>query len=60
VWVEDLGSTNGTYVDGVPVRKDQRRRMKVGSELRLGIKNLQVLYRYTEDVAVQPPEEASA
>jgi len=34
--VEDLGSTNGTYVDGVQVRKGERKELADGSEIKFG------------------------
>ncbi len=34
VWVEDIGSTNGTYVNGV--RLDEPRRLKPGDVVRIG------------------------
>jgi hypothetical protein len=34
VWVEDVGSTNGTYVNGV--RLEQPRRLKSGDVIRIG------------------------
>ena len=34
VWVEDIGSTNGTYVNGV--RLDGPRRLKLGDVVRIG------------------------
>ncbi|HKP55759.1 MAG TPA: sigma-54 dependent transcriptional regulator [Polyangiales bacterium] len=40
IWVRDLGSRNGTYVDGVPV---QRAVLRHGSTLRLGRSDLRVL-----------------
>ena len=34
VWVEDVGSTNGTYVNGV--RLDAPRRLRAGDVIRIG------------------------
>ncbi len=34
--IEDLGSTNGTFVDGVKLEKGNPRRLQDGSELKLG------------------------
>ena len=34
VWVQDLGSTNGTFVNGV--RVEQRRRLEPGDVVRVG------------------------
>jgi pSer/pThr/pTyr-binding forkhead associated (FHA) protein len=34
VWVEDLGSTNGTYVNGA--RIDRRTLVRAGDALRIG------------------------
>ena len=34
VWVEDIGSTNGTYVNGV--RLESPRRLKPGDVVRIG------------------------
>ena len=36
VWLEDLNSTNGTYVDGTRIEADHRRRLTSSSELSLG------------------------
>lgn len=35
-WVRDLGSTNGTYVDGVKVPADKQRPLRPGSVLMMG------------------------
>ncbi len=36
-WIEDLGSTNGTYVNGRPVPPKTRARLRDGDQLRLGL-----------------------
>jgi pSer/pThr/pTyr-binding forkhead associated (FHA) protein len=38
--VTDLGSTNGTYVDGFPLRKGNRFRVYNGGVVRLGAENV--------------------
>ena len=40
LYVTDLGSTNGTYVDGQEMRKNNRYRVFNGSSLRLGAENV--------------------
>lgn len=40
LYVTDLGSTNGTYVDGQEMRKNNRYRVFNGSTLRLGAENV--------------------
>ena len=48
--VEDLGSTNGTWLDGAPLRPGERRPLAPGAELRLG----GVRLRYDGPVAAAP------
>jgi len=39
LFIQDLGSTNGTYVEGFEVRKDRKFRIFNGAEIRLGAEN---------------------
>lgn len=42
ILIQDLGSSNGTYINGDPVSEDDPKRLRDGDELRLGYLNLQV------------------
>ena len=50
IWVEDLQSTNGTFVDNVRLEGKQSRRLKPGQRLRLGVKGFKVVFEYVERV----------
>jgi len=50
-WVEDLGSTNGTFVDGQQIAKGERVELASGAELKLGSIVL------TLDLPAAKPEE---
>ena len=39
LYIQDLGSTNGTYVEGFEVRKDKKFRIFNGAEVRFGAEN---------------------
>ncbi len=59
--ITDVGSSNGTFVNGVPV---QRRDLQHGDQVRLGVSTFLVLLQRDEDPAMPPPvqvdEELSA
>jgi len=59
-WVEDLGSTNGTFVNGVPLAKGERLEISTGSEVKFGSDTLSlVLPGASKDAAeiTESPED---
>jgi hypothetical protein len=56
LWLEDLGSTNGTFVDGERLKSHEPRRLKPGARIHLGPSGFNMDYVLT----VQPPNEKSA
>lgn len=50
VWVQDLNSTNGTFVDDIRLEADEKKRLDSGQILRLGMTGFNVIYRYVETV----------
>src|SRR5215207_9631184 len=60
VYVTDLDSANGTYVDGVRLPGNQPQPLYGGEEIQIG--DLRVLYSYLDDSPTRPmvvPEEAT-
>jgi predicted component of type VI protein secretion system len=58
LWVEDLGSTNGTFVNGEPVKA--RRRVEPGDELGVGPVSFAVEYQMPAGTPSQSPEAVTA
>lgn len=60
VYITDLESANGTYVDGVKLAANERRSLGGGEEIQIG--NLRIIYHYTSDAPTQlmaPLEETT-
>ena len=49
VWVEDMGSTNGTVVGSARIRPGEKRRLGLGDTLHLGLPGFKVSYTLTDD-----------
>jgi len=48
VWVEDLGSTNGTYVDGELLAPNTKVRLRHGAQIQLGLQGFRVVYKFED------------
>lgn len=54
VYLTDLESVNGTFVDGVRLNSNQRRPLYGGEEIQIG--HLRLIYHHIEEQATQPIE----
>jgi hypothetical protein len=52
VFITDLDSVNGTYVDGVKLAANERRPLLGGEEIQIG--NLRMIYHHLDDMPTQP------
>lgn len=52
VALTDLGSANGSYVDGVKLTSQEPRSLYGGEEIQIG--NLRIIYHYIDDTPTQP------
>jgi DNA-binding NtrC family response regulator len=57
LWVRDLGSRNGTYVNGVKVTEA---RVPAGSILRVGTTDITIAYGNTDPGAIPPARDATS
>lgn len=55
VWVEDLGSTNGTWVDGTRLAPHRRKRLVSGSRLQFGLPGFNLDYSLRPRCALSMP-----
>ena len=51
VFIEDLGSTNGTFVDGIRLQSHHPARLRQGSEVMLGKLHIQIMYRGAQEAS---------
>ena len=51
LYVTDMDSTNGTYVDGIKLQPHEPHQLRQGSNITLGRMHMQVMYKTTIDVA---------
>lgn len=52
VYITDLDSVNGTYVDGVKLASNERRTLLGGEEIQIG--HLRIIYHHLDDMPTQP------
>jgi pSer/pThr/pTyr-binding forkhead associated (FHA) protein len=51
LFLTDMDSTNGTYLDGVKLQAHQQYQLRQGSNIILGRMHMQVMYKSAQDVA---------
>lgn len=51
LYITDMESTNGTYVDGIQTQPNQAHQLRQGSNLILGRLNIQVMYKSATDTS---------
>jgi hypothetical protein len=57
IWIEDIGSTNGTFVNG---EKVQKQRVKEGDRILVGTSIIKIVYEEDQDDAAEGPPPAFA
>jgi pSer/pThr/pTyr-binding forkhead associated (FHA) protein len=56
-WIEDVGSTNGTFVNGAPLSRDSRNRVQDGDTLKFGSVTVRLVW--PEGGVALPPSEGA-
>lgn len=51
LYITDMDSTNGTYVDGIQIQAHQEHKLRQGSNIILGRLNIQLMYKSAQDIA---------
>ena len=51
LYITDLESTNGTFVDGIQIEPNQQHKLRQGSNVILGRMNVQVMYKFATDTS---------
>lgn len=51
LYITDMESTNGTYVDGTQIAPNQQHQLRQGSNLILGRMNIQIMYKSATDTS---------
>lgn len=51
LYITDMDSTNGTYVDGIQLQAHQPHQLRQGSNIILGRMHMQLMYKTSADVA---------